>query len=116
MKTVPSIIGILAVIFLLGWVGLQIEPKPFSPYTERTAELKTFPLPFGITQDHLIVRFNPIDHKVQFIEAMKYKNADNKVLWINGIWMDDGRPWLMMNVEEIVYNVDVSEYIRQREP
>lgn len=81
----------------------------WEPIDEDTALLV---VPFGESEDHLIVRFNPQDHTVQFIEAMKYKKADAKILWINGIWMDDGRPWLTMSVEEILFNVDVHEYIR----
>lgn len=70
-------------------------------------------VPLGEAQDHLIVRFDPADHSVQYIEAMKYKTAGHKVLWINGIWMDDGRTWLTMDVEEILFNVDVYESIRE---
>ena len=31
------------------------------------------------------------------------------------IWMDDGKPWAAFTVEDIQYNVDVSQYIRQRD-
>ncbi|HLE15736.1 MAG TPA: hypothetical protein VI776_13395 [Anaerolineales bacterium] len=31
-------------------------------------------------------------------------------------WLDQGRPWAVFTVEDIVYNVDVSEYIQQRGP
>jgi len=85
----------------------------WEPIDENTALLV---VPLGKSQDHLIVRFNPLDNKVQFIEAMKYKNADSKVLWINGVWMDDGRPWITMNVEEILFDVEVHDYIRAQNP
>ncbi len=32
------------------------------------------------------------------------------------IWMDDGKPWAVFTVEDIVFNVDVKEYIRQKGP
>ncbi len=32
------------------------------------------------------------------------------------IWMDDGKPWAVFHVEDIVYNVDVQEYIRAKGP
>jgi hypothetical protein len=32
------------------------------------------------------------------------------------IWMDDGRPWAVFNVEDIAFNVDMKEYIRQKGP
>ena len=28
------------------------------------------------------------------------------------IWMDDGKPWAVFHIEDVVYNVDVSDYIR----
>ena len=31
-------------------------------------------------------------------------------------WLDQGKPWAMFTAEDVVYNVDVSEYIRQRGP
>ena len=31
-------------------------------------------------------------------------------------WLDEGTPWAVFNVEEIVYNVDVQEYIRAKGP
>jgi hypothetical protein len=85
----------------------------WEPIDEQTALLV---VPFGETHDHLIVRFDPSDGSVKFIEAMKYKTADAKVLWINGIWMDDGRPWITMNVEETLFNVDIGDYIREQKP
>ena len=29
-------------------------------------------------------------------------------------WLDQGRPWAVFTLEDVVYNVDVSTYIRQR--
>jgi hypothetical protein len=31
-------------------------------------------------------------------------------------WFDDGRPWAVFNAENVVYNVDVGEYIRAKGP
>jgi len=31
-------------------------------------------------------------------------------------WFDHGEPWAVFSVEEIVYNADVRDYIRQRGP
>ena len=65
---------------------------------------------------------------------MRYKEADDvsKQLWINQAqrwdaldgqqavvvgavtWFDEGRPWAVFRVKEIVFNADVSEYIRDR--
>jgi hypothetical protein len=31
-------------------------------------------------------------------------------------WFDEGTPWAVFTVEEVVYNADVSEYIRAAGP
>ena len=31
-------------------------------------------------------------------------------------WLDEGTPWSVWTVEDVVYNVDVSEYIRAKGP
>jgi hypothetical protein len=73
-------------------------------------------VPIGNASDHLIVRLNPVNDKLQFIEAMKYKNVSTKMLWINGIWMDDGRPWLHLDIEDVIFNAEVQQYIHANEP
>jgi len=65
---------------------------------------------------------------------MRYKAADSqsKTLWLNEArewanlsetmlptvgalsWLDDGKPWAVFDVEEVVYNVDVDTYFRSR--
>jgi hypothetical protein len=65
-------------------------------------------VPFGEGQERFVVRFDPTSGKVQYWEVMRYKNgADDKILWINGTWMDEGTPWAAFNAEEVVYNVPV---------
>jgi hypothetical protein len=29
-------------------------------------------------------------------------------------WLDQGKPWAIFRLEDVVYNVDVSKYIRQK--
>jgi hypothetical protein len=47
---------------------------------------------------------------------MKYPNAQTKMLWINGIWMDDGKPFVKLDIEETVYNVDVDLSVAAKGP
>jgi hypothetical protein len=32
------------------------------------------------------------------------------------VWEDEGTPWLIYNVEEMVFNADLTSYIRQTGP
>ena len=48
MKTLLIILGILALLIFLGWLGLQIKPKPFASHPEKTPQLQTIPLPAGL--------------------------------------------------------------------
>ena len=42
------IAGLLVAIALLGWLGLQFQPRPFPPFPGQTQALKTVPLPAGL--------------------------------------------------------------------
>jgi hypothetical protein len=48
MKLFLTTATILVIVILLGWLGLQIKPRSFSPYPEKTPALKTLPLPKGL--------------------------------------------------------------------
>jgi hypothetical protein len=88
-------------------------------------------VPFEKTSEHFVVRFDAQTGLVQWLESMRFKR-DEKILWMNqslgwrevngslmatvgaAIWMDDGKPWATFSVEDIVYNVDVQEYVRAK--
>ena len=91
------------------------------------------PYPFSDQQERYVVRFDPATDLVTWFESMRYQGEAStfKVLWLNQpvewkplngqltntigavIWMDDGKPWAVFTVEDIVFNVDVKEYLRQ---
>lgn len=72
-------------------------------------------VPFGEKNDHLVVRFDPETGKVTFFETMRYKSQTGKMtLWVNGTWVEDGKPWIFTRVEETVYNRDVQPIIRSQ--
>lgn len=48
MKVLIIVTTILVALILLGWLGLQVKPRPFSPYPEKTPVLQTVPLPEGL--------------------------------------------------------------------
>jgi hypothetical protein len=91
-------------------------------------------VPFENTQERYVVRFDPDTGLIRFLESMRYKEVknDTKILWLNEVrewntvngylipkvaaltWFDQGTPWAVFNVEEIVYNVDVKDYVRAK--
>jgi len=103
----------------------------WEPVDEQTALLR---VPFGQETQTFVARFDPQTGLLEMLEAMRYREADDarRALWINQAqawavlggqrtavvgavtWFDQGRPWAVFRVEEIVYNVDVSEYVRGR--
>jgi hypothetical protein len=48
MKILSAVVGIVVALVVLGWLGLQIRPRPFPPFPQRGGELKTQPLPEGL--------------------------------------------------------------------
>ena len=82
------------------------------------------------------MRFDIETGALQFIESMRYKdaNSETKTLWINQAlkwdvingnqlptigavtWFDEGTPWAVFSVEDIVYNEDVQEHIQVNGP
>ncbi len=48
MKIIVGITVVLVAILLLGWAGLHIQFKPFSPYSEKTGAVQMVPLPSGL--------------------------------------------------------------------
>jgi len=91
-------------------------------------------VPFNTVHETYVVRFDPDTGLVTWFESMRYhgSNSPAKVLWMNqslewtmrdgkpfstsgaAIWMDDGKPWATFHVEDIVFNVDVSQTIRAK--
>lgn len=98
---------------------------------EATARLV---IPFRTGEDVFTVTFDPQTGLIRQIEALRYREATDaaKIPWrmeplawdrFHGLllparaavtWADEGRPWLVMAVEEVVYNVDVQAYIRAK--
>jgi hypothetical protein len=92
-------------------------------------------VPFGEKEENFILRFNPETGLIDSMEAMRYRDAGDrakKILRItrtepgptiadmplsavgSATWLDQGRPWAVFRLEDVVYNVDVSQYIRQK--
>jgi hypothetical protein len=91
-------------------------------------------VPFGGEEDTFTVTFDPQTGLIRQMEAQRWKNVkdEEKTRWMleplgwatfHGIkipspasvkWENEGSPWLVMTVEDVAYNVDVSEYVRAK--
>ncbi len=93
-------------------------------------------VPFGDEEETIVARFDPTTGFLRLLEAMRYREAsdEDRVLWINEVlgwqvfngiqvpspatvtWLDEGTPWSRWEHDDVVYNVDVSAYIRAKGP
>ncbi len=109
-----------------GWFpGLWLtDPRAqWEAVDDNTALLR---VPFEDQAETFVVRFNPETGLLDMTESMRFKAKDvpNKTLWITSsspdgktsyaTWLDDGKPWAELRLETIIFNADVSEYIRAR--
>ena len=115
-------------------IWLTDERAHWEPVDEQTALLY---IPFGDGEENFVVRFDPETGLLDTMEAMRYRDAGpqaKKILWTtktlpgeyiegtklstvgSATWFDQGKPWAVFTLEEVKYNVDVSEYIRRPGP
>jgi hypothetical protein len=105
----------------------------WEPIDESTARLV---VPFGDEEDTFTVTFDRESGLIRTMQALRYKAATDeaKTPWVfealeweafHGVlipslstvtWLDEGTPWLVIEAEEVVYDVDVGECIRARGP
>lgn len=91
-------------------------------------------VPFGQEEERFTVTFDPESGRLLALETWRYREAKDqeKIPWRNEVlgwqtfhgiqipspgsatWLDQGRPWAVFTVEDVAYNVDVSEYVRGR--
>jgi hypothetical protein len=120
-----------------GWFPSIMATDPrvhWEPIDDNSALLF---IPFEDQEENFVVRFNPDTGLMDSMEAMRYRESGEggtKILWItrtiegkkikgtnisaigSATWLDQGTPWAVFALEDVVYNVDVSEYIRRRGP
>lgn len=93
-------------------------------------------VPFEDAEEVFDVTFDAATGYLTRMETMRYKGeeATEKTRWINEVqgwksfhgvsipspatvtWADDGQPWSYWTIEDVVYNVDVRDYIRAKGP
>ncbi len=92
-------------------------------------------VPFGAQEQIFTVSFDPQTGMIQRMETLRYRDEKAGALrWWGELiteqdeeglplrtsftvtWEDEGTPWLKAELEEVVFNSDVREYIQQRGP
>jgi hypothetical protein len=92
-------------------------------------------VPYKDQEENFVMRFNPDTGLLDSMEAMRFRESGDqakKILWItrsekgrtiegtklsavgSATWLDQGIPWAVFTLEEVKYNVDISEYIQQK--
>jgi len=89
-------------------------------------------VPFEDSEERFVARFDPTTGMLHMLESMRYRGSESetKTLWLNEArrwdtvdgnllpvigavtWFGDPAPWATFTVTEVVYNADVTEYIR----
>jgi hypothetical protein len=97
------------------WLPARLATDPLVRWEPIDADTSWLIVPFARESERFLVRFDPGSGGIKHWEVMRYKNGvGDKVLWINGAWFDDGRPWANFNAEQVVFDapVDVSMAVK----
>ena len=114
-------------------VWVTDERVSWEPVDDTTARLH---VPFGAVTETFTVTFDPATGLLDRMESMRFKgDADiAKTLWINQAvewgerdghpvplratvaWADEGSPWADLTTDEVIYNADLTDYVRQDGP
>jgi hypothetical protein len=97
---------------LLEWMPAALLSDTRVAWEPVDDSLALLRVPLGDGYERVVVRFDPATGRLLYFEAMKGRTPTEKLLWVNGIWVDQGKPWITLNIEELLYNVPVADAIR----
>ena len=90
-------------------------------------------VPFGEVEESFTVTFDPVTRMLQTMESVRFRGEQDvdRTPWINladdvgrgrrppgaaarlGVtWADEGSPWARLRTESVLYNADLTEYVR----
>jgi hypothetical protein len=120
----------------LVWAPAVWATSPAARWEAVDATTARLIVPFGGTSEEFTVTFDPATGLLERMESLRYKGADatRKTLWINDVrewgqldgqpvpvvtavqWGDESSPWAVLRTEELLYNADLSTYLRGKGP
>ena len=102
---------------VIQWIPSVLITDPNVRWEAVDDETAWLVVPFGATEERFVVRFHPTTQTITYWEVMRYANGEgDKTLWINGTWFDDGRPWFVVNEQDVVLNVKVDTSVAAKGP
>jgi hypothetical protein len=96
--------GSLALLVGVGWLGLRIDPEPFSPHPEKTGELNAAEMPSDLP--------DPVRQYFQATLGEEVPHIETAVVWGRGYFNLNGL-WFPMRFKS--YNIAGREFRREME-